>query len=140
MERVVVVSACRTPVGRFLGKLSPLRAPQLGAAVIAEVVRRAGIRPSLVDEVIMGNVIGAGVGQSPARQALLLAGLPVSTAALTVNMVCASGMKAVALAAQAIVSSIFGRPTYVFPDPLPFRPCTCSCRGTGRRSGLRAYG
>lgn len=103
MERVVIVSACRTPTGRLLGSLSTLSAPQLGGRVIAEAVSRAGVHPSQVDEVIMGNVISAGVGQNPARQAALLAGLPRSTAALTVNKVCASGMKAVALACQGIL-------------------------------------
>ncbi len=103
MENVVIVSAGRTPNGKLMGGLSTLSAPQLAAAVIAEVVRTAGIRPSQVEEVILGNVISAGVGQSPARQAALLGGLPPGTAAVTVNKVCASGMKAVALAAQAIM-------------------------------------
>lgn len=103
MERVVIASACRTPTGRLLGGLSPLSAPQLGGRVIAEVVARGGVPPSQVDEVIMGNVISAGIGQNPARQAALLAGLSRTTAALTVNKVCASGMKAVALACQAIL-------------------------------------
>lgn len=103
MEKVVIVSALRAPSGRLLGELSPLSAPQLAAQVIAEAVRQGGIRPSQVDEVIMGNVVSAGIGQNPARQAALLAGLPDKTAAVTVNKVCASGMKAVALAAQAIM-------------------------------------
>ncbi len=102
METVVVVSACRTPAGRLLGQLSPLSAPQLAARVIAEAVRRAGIKPSLVDEVILGHVVAAGCGQNPARQATLAAGLPLKTPAFTVDKVCASGMKAVALGAQAI--------------------------------------
>ncbi len=102
METVVVVSACRTPAGRLLGRLSPLSAPQLAARVIAEAIRRAGIRPSLVDEVILGHVVAAGCGQNPARQAALGAGLPAKTPAFTVDKVCASGMKAVALGAQAI--------------------------------------
>ncbi|HEY6873670.1 MAG TPA: acetyl-CoA C-acyltransferase [Geobacteraceae bacterium] len=102
MEKVVVVAALRTPSGRLLGRLSSASAPQLAARVIAELVRRSGIPPDWVDEVIMGNVISAGIGQSPARQAALLAGLPAKTAAVTVNKVCASGMKGVALAAQAI--------------------------------------
>lgn len=102
MKTVVVVAACRTPSGRLLGRLSPLNAPQLAARVIAEAVRLTGIRPALVDEVILGQVVAAGCGQNPARQAALLAGLPPKTAAFTVNKVCASGMKAVALAAQSI--------------------------------------
>jgi acetyl-CoA C-acetyltransferase len=102
METVVVVTACRTPAGRLLGQLSPLSAPQLAARVIAEAVRRAGIKPSLVDEVILGHVVAAGCGQNPARQATLAAGLPPKTPAFTVDKVCASGMKAVALGAQAI--------------------------------------
>ncbi|HTP64806.1 MAG TPA: thiolase family protein [Geobacteraceae bacterium] len=103
MKRVVIVSACRTPTGRFMGGLSALSAPQLAAPVIAEAVRRGGIPPAQVDEVILGNVISAGIGQSPARQAAILAGLPKKTAAVTVNKVCASGMKAIALAAQSIM-------------------------------------
>ncbi len=103
MKRVVVVSACRTPTGRLMGGLSSLTAPRLAAPVITEAVRRAGIRPAQVDEVILGNVVSAGMGQSPARQATIMAGLPVKTAAVTVNKVCASGMKALALAGQAIM-------------------------------------
>ncbi|HEX9024820.1 MAG TPA: beta-ketoacyl synthase N-terminal-like domain-containing protein, partial [Geobacteraceae bacterium] len=103
MNKVVIVSACRTPSGRLMGALSSLSAPQLGARAVAAVISRAGIRPALVEEVILGNVVSAGTGQSPARQAAILAGLPARTAALTVNKVCASGMKAIALAAQAIM-------------------------------------
>lgn len=102
MENVVIVSAYRTPTGKILGKLSALTAPQLGSKVIEEVVKRVGIKPDQVDEVIMGNVITAGIGQNPARQAALFAGLPDTVAALTINKVCASGLKAVALASQAI--------------------------------------
>lgn len=102
MEDVVIINALRTPVGRLLGGLSVLSAPELASGVINEVIKRTGIRPSLVDEVIMGNVISAGVGQNPARQAAVLAGLPYGVSALTVNMVCASGLRAVALGAQAI--------------------------------------
>ncbi|MGR3219451.1 MAG: thiolase family protein [Candidatus Anammoxibacter sp.] len=103
MENIVVINACRTPVGRLSGKLSSLTAPQLGAEVVAELIKRSKIKPSLVDEVIMGNVVSAGIGQNPARQAALLGGLSDSVAALTVNKVCASGLKAVALGAQAIM-------------------------------------
>ncbi len=103
MKKVVIVSACRTPTGRLMGALSTLTAPQLAAPVIAGTIELGGIQPSRVDEVILGNVISAGIGQSPARQAAILAGLPKKTAAVTVNMVCASGMKAIALAAQSIL-------------------------------------
>jgi len=102
MRKAVIVSACRTAVGKFLGSLKSLRATEIGAVVVAEAVRRAGIRPGDVEEVILGNVLQAGVGQNPARQAALQAGLPPSVAALTVNKVCGSGLKAVMLAAQAI--------------------------------------
>src|SRR5271167_2507836 len=102
MENVVIVSAVRTPIGRFQGSLSDFSAPQLGAIVVRESVRRAGIDPATVDECIMGNVLSAGLGQNPARQAALFGGLSASVAALTINKVCGSGLKAVALAAQAI--------------------------------------
>ena len=98
----VIVAAVRTPTGKFLGGLSSFTAPQLGAIVIKEVVRRAGIAPDTIDEVIMGNVVSAGVGQAPARQAAIHAGLPDDIPAFTVNKVCGSGLKAVMLAAQAI--------------------------------------
>jgi acetyl-CoA C-acetyltransferase len=99
---IVIVSATRTPVGKFQGGLSALFAPQLGALAVKEAVRRAGIDPAIVDECIMGNVLSAGLGQNPARQAALFGGLSASVAALTINKVCGSGLKAVALAAQAI--------------------------------------
>ena len=102
MDDVVIAGACRSPIGGFLGSLSALPAPRLGAVVIQEALRRAGVSPGDVQEVIMGNVITAGVGQAPARQAALFAGLPQSTECLTVNKVCGSGLKAVMLAAQAI--------------------------------------
>jgi acetyl-CoA C-acetyltransferase len=98
----VLVSAVRTPIGRFLGALSPLSAPQLGAIVIREAVKRAGIPVDQIDEVIMGNVISAGLGQAPARQAGLRGGIPDDVPAVTINKVCGSGLKAVMLAAQAI--------------------------------------
>ena len=98
----VIAAAVRTPTGKFLGGLSSFTAPQLGAIVIREVVRRAGIAPDALDEVIMGNVVSAGVGQAPARQAAIHAGLPDDIPAFTVNKVCGSGLKAVMLAAQAI--------------------------------------
>ena len=98
----VIVSAARTPIGKFLGSLSALQAPELGAVAIRAAVQRAGIDPSDVEEVILGNVIQGGVGQAPARQAAIKAGIPSSVSALTVNKVCGSGLKAVMLAAQAI--------------------------------------
>jgi len=104
MEQAVIVSATRTPTGRFLGGLKSLTAPQLGALVVREAVRRAGIDPASVDECIMGNVLSAGVGQAPARQAALRGGLADHVAALTINKVCGSGLKAVMLAAQGIAT------------------------------------
>lgn len=98
----VIVGAVRTPTGKFLGNLASFTAPQLGAIVIKEVVRRSGISPDSIDEVIMGNVVSAGIGQAPARQAAVHAGLPDDIPAFTVNKVCGSGLKAVMLAAQAI--------------------------------------
>ena len=98
----VILSACRTAIGRYLGGLAALPAPQLGAIVIREAARRAGIDPAAVDEVIMGHVLQGGVGQAPARQAAIHAGLPGAIPAITVNKVCGSGLKAVMLAAQAI--------------------------------------
>ena len=102
MRESVIVSACRTPIGSFGGSLSSIPAPRLGALVIAEAVRRAGVPSSEVQEVIMGNVLTAGEGQAPARQAALFGGLPESVECLTINKVCGSGLKAVMLASQAI--------------------------------------
>jgi acetyl-CoA C-acetyltransferase len=102
MEDIVIVAGVRTPVGKFLGSLSDFSATQLGAIVVREVVKRAGIDPALVDECIMGNVVSAGLGQNPARQAAIFGGLAPEVSAFTVNKVCGSGLKAVALAAQAI--------------------------------------
>src|SRR2546430_9395722 len=130
----VIVSAVRTPVGKFLGGLAPLPAPRLGALVIKEAVRRAGADAAAVDEVIRGKVLQGGVGQAPARQAAIHAGLPGTVPALTVNKVCGSGLKAVMLAAQAIkagdaqcivaggMESMSNAPHYVF----------------GMRSGVKA--
>ncbi|MGE5186556.1 MAG: acetyl-CoA C-acyltransferase [Acidobacteriota bacterium] len=98
----VIVAACRTPIGRFQGGLAALPAPALGAVVVADALRRAAIDPADVDEVILGNVLTAGLGQAPARQAALAAGIPDTVPALTINKVCGSGLKAVMLAAQAI--------------------------------------
>jgi acetyl-CoA C-acetyltransferase len=101
-DDVVIISGCRTAVGKFQGSLSDLSAPQLGAAVVREAVKRAGLNSDQVDECIMGNVLPAGLGQNPARQAAIFAGLSPATGAMTINKVCGSGLKAVALAAQAI--------------------------------------
>src|SRR5256885_12335958 len=98
----VIVSAVRTPTGKLLGALKSFAATELGALVVKEAVRRAGIDPGIVDECIMGNVVSAGLGQNPARQAALNGGLPDHVAALTVNKVCGSGLKAVMLADQGI--------------------------------------
>ncbi|MES2999318.1 MAG: acetyl-CoA C-acetyltransferase [Pseudomonadota bacterium] len=102
MEDIVIVSAVRTAVGKFGGSLAKIPATELGAAVIKEALARAKIDPSQVSEVIMGQVLAAGAGQNPARQALLKAGLPKEVPGLTINAVCGSGLKAVMLAAQAI--------------------------------------
>jgi len=102
VNEVVIVSAARTPVGTFGGSLAEVPAVKLGAVAIAEAVRRAGVQPSEVDEVIMGLVLSAGVGQGAARQAAMAAGIPVTSPATTINKVCGSGLKAVVLAAQAV--------------------------------------
>lgn len=102
MTDVVITAACRTPIGKFQGGLSSFSAPQLGALAVKEALARAGIAPDAVDEVIMGNVLQAGLGQNPARQAAIGAGVPTSVGAFTVNKVCGSGLKSVMLAAQAI--------------------------------------
>jgi acetyl-CoA C-acetyltransferase len=102
MPEAFIISATRTPIGKYLGALSDVPAPQLGAVAIAEAIKRARMSAAQVDEVIMGHVLQAGVGQNPARQAALKAGLPDTIAAVTINKVCGSGLKAVMLAAQAI--------------------------------------
>jgi acetyl-CoA C-acetyltransferase len=104
MREAVILSAVRTPTGKFLGSLKGFTAPQLGALVVKDAVARAGLAPDQVDEVIMGNVLSAGVGQAPARQAAIHAGLPPRVGALTINKVCGSGLKAVMLAAQGIAT------------------------------------
>jgi acetyl-CoA C-acetyltransferase len=104
MREAVIVSAVRTPTGKFLGVLKDLAAPELGAMVVADAVRRAGIDPAIVDECIMGNVVSAGLGQNPARQAALHGGLSDHVAAMTINKVCGSGLKAVMLAAQGVAT------------------------------------
>jgi acetyl-CoA C-acetyltransferase len=101
-KNVVIASACRTPIGKFQGTLSSFTAPQLGAYVIGDAIKRAGITPNDIDETIMGCVLTAGVGQAPARQAARAAGVPDHTSAITINKVCGSGLKSVILGAQAI--------------------------------------
>ncbi len=101
-DDAVIISGCRTAVGKFQGSLTDLSAPQLGAIVVREAVKRAGVNPDQVDECIMGNVLPAGLGQNPARQAAIFGGLSPATGAMTINKVCGSGLKAVALAAQAV--------------------------------------
>src|ERR1700688_3130360 len=103
METPVILSAVRTPVGKFQGGLSRFSAPELGGKVVAEAARRAGIDTKQIDEAILGNVVQAGLGQNPARQAALKGGCDPRVAALTINKVCGSGLKAVALAAQAVI-------------------------------------
>ena len=122
----VIVGAARTPIGRYLGGLSSLSAPQLGAVAIREALRRSGLAADRVQEVIMGNVLQGGVGQAPARQAMLIAGVPASVSAVTINKVCGSGLKSVMLAAQAIragdadaivaggMESMSGAPHYIY--------------------------
>ncbi len=102
MREIVIISACRTAIGKFQGSLTSFSAVDLGAFAVREAVRRAGIDPAQVDEIIMGNVVPAGLGQNPARQAGLKGGLANRVAAMTINKVCGSGLKAVGLAAQAI--------------------------------------
>src|SRR5438874_13417852 len=98
----VIIAAARTPIGKFLGGLAALQAPELGAVAIRAALQRSGVPIDDIEEVILGNVIQVGVGQAPARQAAIKAGIPASVSALTVNKVCGSGLKAVMLAAQAI--------------------------------------
>ena len=103
MDDVVIISAARTPVGKFLGGLSSLAAPELGAIAIKAALERSGVRPAQVNGVIMGNVLPAGLGMAPARQAAIKAGIPTTVPALTINKVCGSGLMAIALAAQQIM-------------------------------------
>ncbi len=103
LKEVVIVSAARTPIGSYMGSLSSVSSPQLGAVALKEAIKRAGIKPEDISEVIMGCVLPAGLGQAPARQAAIYAGIPVSVPALTINKVCGSGLKSVMLGAQAIM-------------------------------------
>ena len=129
----VILSAVRTPVGKFQGGLASFSAPQLGAKVVAEAVRRAGIEPRAVDEVIMGNVIQAGLGQNPARQAALGGGLDPRVAAMTINKVCGSGLKSVALAAQGVM---LGESDYVVAGGMESMS-NCPYLLPGARNGYR---
>jgi acetyl-CoA C-acetyltransferase len=104
MQQAVIVSAVRTAIGKFGGSLAKIPAPELGALVIREAVSRAGLKPEQVDSVIMGQVLTAGSGQNPARQATIKSGLPIETPAMTINVVCGSGLKSVMLAAQAVAT------------------------------------
>src|SRR5574344_1050700 len=102
MEKAVIISATRTPIGKYGKALAPLKATELGAVAVCEAVKRAGLQPTDIEECIMGNVVSAGLGQNPARQAAIGAGLPVEIGSYTLNAVCGSGMKAAMLAADAI--------------------------------------
>src|SRR5215469_10619987 len=104
MKEAVIVSAVRLPIGKFQGSLAGFTSPKLGAIAVREAVRRAGVEPAKVEECIMGCVLQAGVGQNPARQAAIHGGIPAESAALTVNQVCGSGLRAVALCAQAVAA------------------------------------
>ncbi len=133
MREAVILSAVRVPTGRFLGTLKSFTAPQLGALVVKEAVRRAGLTGDQVDEVIMGNVVSAGLGQAPARQAAIHAGLPPKVGALTINKVCGSGLKAVMLAAQGIAT---GDTDVVVAGGMESMS-NCPYLLTGAREGLR---
>ena len=102
MKEVVIVAAVRTPIGSFMGALSSIPAPKLGAVAIKGALAKIGVSPNQVDEVLMGNVVQAGTGQAPARQAAIYAGIPDSVPCTTINKVCASGMKTIMQAAQSI--------------------------------------
>ena len=100
MREVVIVSAARTPIGSFGGAFAEIPAVALGAVAAKEAVKRANLDPKIIDEVIIGNILSAGLGQNPARQTAIAAGLPVSVPAMTLNMVCGSGLRAISLAAR----------------------------------------
>ena len=116
-RQAVIVSAARTPIGKFLGGLSSLSAPELGAIAIRAAVERAGVDMQDIEEVIMGNVIQGGVGQAPARQAALKSGVPATVSAMTINKVCGSGLKAVMLADQGIRAGDIDANAATEPDP-----------------------
>src|SRR5437879_11574837 len=124
-DDVVIISGCRLPVGKFQGSLADFTAPQLGAMVVREAVKRAGVDPAQVDECIMGNVISAGLGQNPARQAAIFGGLTPATGAMTINNVCGAGLRSGALAAQAVQTgntSILGAGGRELLRQAPHRP------------------
>src|SRR5260221_11843068 len=126
MEDVVIISGVRTPIGKFQGSLEPLSAAQLGAIAVREAVKRAKVDPPQVDECIMGLVVAAGLGQNPARQAALGGGLANTVGAMTINKVCGSGWKAVALATQASQTGnaelvVAGRTEYLRTRPILVR-------------------
>jgi acetyl-CoA C-acetyltransferase len=147
-RETVIVAAARTPIGKFQGALKTLTAPQLGALAVRAVLERSGISPARVDEVLMGCVLQAGLGQNPARQAALEAGLPPSVSAMTVNMVCGSGLKSVMLASQAIqlgdhevvlaggMESMSNAP-YLLPRAIDWATGPSSTRCCGMGSGAR---
>ena len=136
LKDAVIISAVRTPTGKFQGALKPFSATDLGAIAIREAVKRAGINAADVDEVIMGCVVQAGLGQAPARQAALKADLPPEVSALTVNMVCGSGLRAVSLAAQAIKLGDAASETARKPEPQTI--FTVKAETSGGKSALSA--
>jgi len=135
MREVVIVSAVRTAIGSFQGALAQVAAVDLGAAVIREAVRRAGLRPEQVDEVIMGNVLQGGLGQNPARQAAVRAGIPLEAPAWTLNKVCGSGLKSVVAAAQAIISGDAGVAVAGGMENMSLAPYLLPKARTGYRMG-----
>ena len=118
MREVVLVGACRTAVGKFGGSLKDIPAVEFGALVIREALQRAGIKPEMVDEVILGCVLTGALGQNPARQAMLKAGIPQEVPAVTINKVCGSGLKSVAMAAQAIQWQAALKALHLEPPPV----------------------
>ena len=138
MADPVILSAVRLPTGRFQGALSGFAAPQLGALVVREAVRRAGVDPAAVEECILGNVVSAGLGQAPARQAALRAGLSDAVAALTINKVCGSGLKAVMLAAQGIATGDIEVAVAGGMESMTNAPYLLDRARGGYRLGLRA--
>ena len=145
-NEVVIIAGCRTPIGKFQGSLSDMTAPQIGAVAVREAVKRANLQPQQVDECIMGNVVSAGLGQNPARQAAFFGGLAPEVGAMTINKVCGSGLKAVALAAQAIETGnssivVAGRHGVDDERSVSFAECAQGIspgqRTTGRLHGAR---
>ena len=128
-NQVVIASAVRTPLGAFLGSLKNVKATDLGALVIKEALNRAGVKGEQVDQVVMGNVLSAGLGQNPARQAALAAGVPQEVTATTINILCGSGLRAVHLATQSILAGesdivVAGGMESMSGAPLYFKKCT----------------